>query len=36
MKTEAYLIVIALMASASYVGVKWLVRAYSRACQIWT
>jgi hypothetical protein len=30
MKTEAYLIVITLRASASYFGVKWLVRAYSR------
>ena len=30
MKTEAYLIVITLIASASYFGVKWLVRAYSR------
>lgn len=30
MNTAAYLIVIALIASASYFGVKWLVRAYSR------
>jgi hypothetical protein len=30
MNTEAYLIVIVLAASASYFGVKWLVRAYSR------
>jgi hypothetical protein len=30
MKTEAYLIVIVLLASASYLGLKWLVRAYSR------
>ena len=30
METAAYLILIALIASASYVGVKWLVRAYSR------
>lgn len=30
MKTEAYLIVIILVASAFYFGVKWLVRAYSR------
>jgi hypothetical protein len=30
MKTEAYLIVVTLIASASYFGVKWLVRAYSR------
>ena len=29
MKTEAYLIVVTLIASASYFGVKWLVRAYS-------
>jgi hypothetical protein len=30
MNTEAYLIVIVLIAPASYLGVKWLVRAYSR------
>jgi hypothetical protein len=30
MYTAAYLIVIALIASASYVGFMWLVRAYSR------
>jgi hypothetical protein len=30
MKTEAYLIVIVLIASASYFGAKCLVRAYSR------
>jgi hypothetical protein len=30
MNTAAYLIVIALIASASYFGVMWLVRAYSR------
>jgi hypothetical protein len=30
MKTEAYLIVIVLLTSASYFGLKWLVRAYSR------
>jgi hypothetical protein len=30
MNTEAYLIVIVLVASASYFGIKWLVRAYSR------
>ena len=30
METAAYLIVIALMASASYFGIKWLIRAYSR------
>lgn len=30
METAAYLIVIALMASASYFGIRWFVRAYSR------
>jgi hypothetical protein len=30
MKTEAYIIIIALLASASYIGIKLIVRAYSR------
>jgi hypothetical protein len=30
MNTEAYLIVVVLITSASYFGIKWLVRAYSR------
>ena len=30
MNTAAYLIVIVLIASASYFGIRWLVRAYSR------
>ena len=30
MQTAAYLIVVILIASASYFGIKWLVRAYSR------
>ena len=30
MNTAAYLLVIVLIASASFFGIKWLVRAYSR------
>lgn len=30
MKTEAYLLVIGIMALASYFGIRWLVRTYSR------
>jgi hypothetical protein len=30
MNTAAYLLVTVLMASASYFGIRWLVRAYSR------
>jgi hypothetical protein len=30
MNTAAYLIVIVLLATASFLGIRWLVRAYSR------